>query len=46
MLALGTLTFQLRRDEVRSILQRDLGCAGSGHRMGNAEAMTKEDGEN
>ena len=45
MLALGTVTFQLRQEEVKSILQRDLQCAGSGHRMGNAEAMTKEDRE-
>ena len=45
MLALGTVTFQLMQDRVRSILQRDLQCVGSGHRTGNAEAMTKEDRE-
>ena len=38
-------TFQLMQDRVRSILQRDLQCVGSGHRTGNAEAMTKEDRE-
>ena len=34
MLALGTVTFQLRQDGVRRILQRDLQCVGSGHKNG------------
>ena len=45
MLALGTVAFQLRQDGVRSILQRGLQCAGSGHRLGNAEAVIKEERE-